>query len=124
MSNEKNAESLGTNEDETVRGKAQVYNDPPGYKPPSPKGGNVGNSTAAVESAKETREEMAERLFGSALNQSASAEQALVDGLFSDEAKKQRELPHSIIQRRGKMKTAGVEHETLSDKVRRVTGLR
>lgn len=117
------AGSLGSNENETVRGKAQVYNDPEGYHPPSPKGGDVGYSTAAVEAAKETREEMAERLFGKALG-SAAVDQQLVDGLFSDEAKKDRQQPHSLMQRRGRTKTASVEHETLSDKVRRVTGLR
>lgn len=79
MTDKTAAGSLGTNENETVRGKTQVYNDPEGYTPPNPFGGDRGNSEAATNAAKESREEMAQRLFGAALTQSANAERALVD---------------------------------------------
>ncbi len=121
---DKTASSPGTNESETVRGKTQVYNDPEGYTPPNPFGGDRGNSEAVTEAARESREEMAKRLFGPAVMESANTDRQLVDSLFSEEARKDREPPHSLSQRLGRSKTASVEHETLTDKVQRVTGLR
>lgn len=92
---EKNAAgSAATNEDETVPGKLQVHKDPPGYTR-SEKGGDVGFSTAAEEEAREGREGMVSRLFNG-----------------------------SHKPRRGHTKTASVEDETLTDQVRRVTGMR
>jgi hypothetical protein len=118
------AGSTETNEDEMTRGKANVYPDPPGSKQ-NTAGGNVGYSEAAVEAAKQTREEMVERLFDSPKTTAAS-EQALVNSLFSEEAIRERSLPHSIMQRRGRDTSTvkQAEAETLTDKVRRVTGLR
>lgn len=110
-----------TNEDEPTKGKANVYLPPEGCEP-NIAGGNVGYSAATLAAARETREEMMERLFD-APKTTAASEQALIHGLFSEEAIRERQVPHSILQRREKTKTASAD-ETLTDKVLRVTGRR
>jgi hypothetical protein len=119
------AGEVETNEDETTKGKANVYPTPEGRKPgtldalwgdaPPPP---VMNSTGAMVAAKESREDMVERLFGV----SPTSEQAVLKSLFNPETVRDAVTPHSATQRLGRTKTAS--DETLTDAVIRVTGLR
>lgn len=122
------AGGLETNEDETTKGKANVYPPPPGREPGTlsarwgdAAGHTVVNSTAAVEAAREGREGMVERLFNSP-STSGPAEQELIRTLFNRDTVEDAVKPHSAMLRHGRTKTAS--DETLTDRVLRVVGHR
>ncbi len=118
---------LQTNENETDKGTIDVYPTPPGRAPGTldakwgdmPPQGPNGNpaiyGTAVVSTAKDTREDMLERLFSSP-STSAPAEQALMGSLFEHAREGD---PHSPLLRRNRQEK-NASDESLREQVARI----